>query len=886
MSRAQALGCLCVLVFAAGCRQPEGASLPLRWIETMSEQRLRPDEIFAVDPVLELDFTSAESPTGAVLEGAEILGQGGPEGIVLRPREGNPRLRLQRRFTADEAGVVEVSLGGLERGRLSLTWSEGEEPIGRRELDRLWAQGVAGDRFRFDLSGALPQGRPVDLALELTNAPGELVSLRRVVVGRPTLTPDRLEELAAHPWKATLADDLRSVLVAPASGDLARRLRVPERGKLRFGVGVLGAVGPVARFSAHVRAPGRPEEELWFERVEGGGEARWRDVELDLGAWAAQEVEVLLRAHTDRDELVPPLSLWAHPEVRSEQATTAERPNIVLIVVDTLRADRLSLYGYERRTTPNLDAWATRRGTVFRNVIAPSGWTLPSHFSLFTGLDAIRHPANFDTFAARTEQFELLAERLRAAGYFCQAITGGGFVHPLYGFAQGFDSYVTWPAARDRDEELSTHIARAIGWLEARRSEPFFLFFHTFEVHTPNRARQPFFSAFSALPAGFEAVSEGAGATPAEGFVGHSTWRLASPGGGASLPLPAELGELPSDLYDSAVAFTDLHLNDLLRALERGGLGERTAVVVTSDHGEALGEDGRASHGHLYESNLRVPLIVSLPLPASRPQEIEAQARLIDLFPTLLDLAGLEGARGIDARSLWGWIDGTERPVARAAWSYAALTGDGLALSDGRGHKLEWRDTVWRPAAGKVRFTDVVGIGEGRPADGERSRELSRRLETVARTYFAARAAGLHVELANRGTGRARIRLTSALIQPPSVKSPDLEPPYLAWRNMGELELELAAGSSVRLVFQQIPGDDISMTARSAWVGCGEEAIRELHAPVADLQAGRSSRMSDPCGREEVIEARIGWLGRLPTGASEVLDPALAAELRALGYLK
>ncbi len=873
-------------VVAIGCQRPGATPLPLRWIETASEQRLRPEEIARISPVLDLDFTGAGSPAEVVLDQAEILDQGGPEGIVLRPRHGHPTLRLRRRFAPGEARVVEVSLAGLERGKLGLTWSDGDEVLGRRELDRLWARGAAGDRFRFDLADALPADRAVELTLELTSAPGELVALRKVTVGRPDLPPDRLEELAAHPWKVTLADDLRSVLVAPAKGDIARRWRVPDEGELRLGVGVLGGSGSRTTFSVHMRVAGEGDHELWKAQVEGGSEARWRDVALDLRRWEGREVEVLLRAVPDPAGPPAALSLWSSPELRSASPTRAGGPNLVLIVVDTLRADRLSLDGYERRTSPNLDAWAARRGVVFRNVIAPSGWTLPSHFSLFTGLDAIRHPANFDTFAARTEQFELLAERLRSAGYFCQAITGGGFVHPLYGFAQGFDSYVSWPAARDRDEELSEHVARAIDWLERSRPEPFFLFFHTFEVHTPNRARQPFFSRFSALPPELEAVSEGVAPSAAEGFVGRSTWRLAATDDGPSRPLSADLAALPSDLYDSAVAYADFQLRDLLQALEREDLGDRTAVVVTSDHGEALGEGGLASHGHLYESNLRVPLIVSPPGGVVRPREITAQARLIDLFPTLLDFAGLEVPDGIEAKSLTGWIAGSERPTARAAWSYAALTSDGLALSDGRGHKLEWRDTVWKPAAGAVRLTDVVGLGEGRLAVDAASQRLEQNLTSLARRYFAVRAAGLHLELANSGSRRAVIRLKSALIQPLSVKSPNLEPPYLSWRDMGELELPLAPGARVRLVFQQIAGDSVSLSADARWESCGESAAWEFHESLVSLPAGQRHSLRSPCDGGELVDARTSWIGLLPSGVQEALDPALAADLRALGYLK
>ncbi len=149
-------------------------------------------------------------------------------------------------------------------------------------------------------------------------------------------------------------------------------------------------------------------------------------------------------------------------------ASRSERPNIVLISLDTLRADHLSLYGYERQTSPNLDAWVRERhGTVFRQVVPSSGWTLPSHFSLFTGLDSFRHPANYNNVAIDSAAFGFLAEHLLAEGYRTQAFTGGGFVHPIYGLAKGFESFAYWSSKERRAEELESNLERAGKWLDS-----------------------------------------------------------------------------------------------------------------------------------------------------------------------------------------------------------------------------------------------------------------------------------------------------------------------------------------------------------------------------------------------------------------------------------
>ncbi len=155
-----------------------------------------------------------------------------------------------------------------------------------------------------------------------------------------------------------------------------------------------------------------------------------------------------------------------------EAGRDASRPNVILISVDTLRADHLSLYGYPRSTSPRIDAWARNSAAGFRNAVVQAPWTLPSHCSMLTGLDALSHGVNH-SFEAVPGELTTVAERLSEAGYFTAGITGGGWFHPRYGLAAGYDRYRYWSGKRRGDEELEAHAPIASGWLD-ELPEPFF----------------------------------------------------------------------------------------------------------------------------------------------------------------------------------------------------------------------------------------------------------------------------------------------------------------------------------------------------------------------------------------------------------------------------
>jgi len=345
------------------------------------------------------------------------------------------------------------------------------------------------------------------------------------------------------------------------------------------------------------------------------------------------------------------------------------RWNVVLISADTLRADRLNCYGYaQRRVTPHIDALA-REGILFENHIASSPWTTPSHLSLLTSLRPSSHgvTSSFTMLMSRAEKGMTvdrlpdarltLAEALAASGRQTAAFTGGLTLDPRFGFDQGFARYET--ATRTLRPR---NVQPLYDWIDGNRDRPFFLFWHTFEVHAPY------------LETAFldEVLPEEAASRLKRGMARATRAWMQEPQSAteqAALLDRLQAYTLPvcEALYTGGVQSMDRWVGQLVRHLRDRGLYDRTLIVLTSDHGEQLGERGVDTeaggrgfynlHGHtLYDELLRVPLVLKLPYQDHADTRVRAVTDAIDVMPTVLDALGLqmpEEMQGMSLRGLW-----------------------------------------------------------------------------------------------------------------------------------------------------------------------------------------------------------------------------------------
>jgi len=324
------------------------------------------------------------------------------------------------------------------------------------------------------------------------------------------------------------------------------------------------------------------------------------------------------------------------------------RPNVILISIDTLRADHLGCYGYGKATSPSIDSFS-RESVVFNTAIAPAPSTLPSHASIFTSLAPQHHGASHTNAVPLAGGFVTLTEALRDSGYRTAALTGGAQLAPEYGLNQGFDSYEV--AENDTLEQL---VARAFPFMESRDRKPFFLFLHTYQVHHPYRPAPDDLARIepdphTKLPSNIEVklleqINAGVLAID-DGDKAHIV-----------------------SAYDAQILAMDRGVRLLVGTLKRLGLYENTVIVFTSDHGEEFDEHGFMGwHSHtLYDELLRVPLIVRLPKGAHGGTRIDGMARSVDIAPMILAAAGVPLPEQFEKFSLAGAIARRRVPASAA----------------------------------------------------------------------------------------------------------------------------------------------------------------------------------------------------------------------------
>lgn len=375
----------------------------------------------------------------------------------------------------------------------------------------------------------------------------------------------------------------------------------------------------------------------------------WRTSVLELPADLSSGDRLFVETGGDRNAPAARFAWWSRPALLPRPDTS--RPNLLIISIDTLRADHLGAYGYHRPTSPNIDRLAAR-GMLFERAMSQAPWTTPSHMTLFTSLFPTVHAVDAPTTDRQrrlADDKRLLAEIIRDGDYATAAFTGSGAISALYGFWRGFSVYdeTDHDAPERHNEDVSGVFESASRWLVEHRELPFFMFFHTYEVHAPYIHRS------------FE--SEAAG--------GDDDARVTA-------------------LYDGDILYTDGFIGQLVSLLDGLGVSERTIIVLLSDHGEELVArypGKRIGHGHtVYDELLHVPLIIVAPGKVAAGARVHEMVQLIDVMPTLLEMMHLPAPTGIQGASFASVFRGEPLPGRHA---FAEATNNGperKTIRDGR----------------------------------------------------------------------------------------------------------------------------------------------------------------------------------------------------------
>lgn len=367
------------------------------------------------------------------------------------------------------------------------------------------------------------------------------------------------------------------------------------------------------------------------------------------------------------------------------------RPNVLIVLVDALRADRLGPYGFtERPTSPNLDRFAAQ-AVVFERAVSQNGWTVPSVASLFSGVYPQTHgvlrfidprshlegggegPVLMD---AMSGDHSTLAERFAAAGWATAAILKSDVINAGRGFEQGFEhfEFLSQPP-KDRLDSGAQLTDATLRWLEGRGDDPrpFFLYLHYMDPHTSYIAPEPYYSRYST---GYSSTLDG-NHGPIVAFNEE----------GSPPPTADDIGKLLA-LYDAEIEYWDSQFGRLVDRLAATGLIDETVVVVTADHGEAFWEHELFEHRAVFQENIWVPMIIRVP--GAEPARIPQWVQMIDIGPTVVELAGVEpGPHWVGlshAEAIRSGAPVREQPVSSEwAGERTLITPDGLKILLGHG---------------------------------------------------------------------------------------------------------------------------------------------------------------------------------------------------------
>ncbi len=463
--------------------------------------------------------------------------------------------------------------------------------------------------------------------------------------------PDRFP--VGGPWKkVTIGNEIRTAITLPSGGSLCFTGRLPSNAQLEFAFGAKGKEGEGKVESYNLLVEIKEGENLLFGNSYFCEGDIWHEKTIECDP--SGEKSITITFHYKE-------GLWARgkelhlscPQVKRSEDKKGKK-NVILISLDTLRADHLGCYGYHRNTTPFLDTFA-KKGILFENCISTAPWTLPAHVSLLTSLYSSSHSVIDDGLgsippmlqSSIPPEIKTLPEILQDKGFETRAITSHLYVSDRFGFERGFNIF------HYKQGQIAGEVTqRALSWLDILSDRPFFLFLHYFDCHDPYAAPPPYRNMFD--PA-YEGDIDGRLKT----IVRYTKAKMTE----------SDLKHLIAR-YDGEIRYVDDYLRRFIERIEKAGLLENTMIIITSDHGEEFKDHGSLHHGHtLFEELIRVPLLLFLSgdIPISQ-RRIKSQVSLVDIMPTILDFLELDIPRGMEGETLIPYLKKANRKP-RVAYS-------------------------------------------------------------------------------------------------------------------------------------------------------------------------------------------------------------------------
>jgi arylsulfatase A-like enzyme len=680
-----------------------------------------PSSAMMADPVIWQNFNSESDITWALLRGRLGFRQGD---LVVKGEGSTPVIQAPGQPLIDWSHYEAVEIRMLAEGGKEI-----KIRIGNDEYTQKLGPLRQYNSYRFDIHISDPGTRP--LAVMPTDGLFDLVAIKSI-----RLVP-RKASFAQAAGREFIGkrDDYRNTLYAHSPSTVTFEVLVPKDGHLHFGMGITEKNSPV---TFRVMAESK---QLYSKTISDTD--TWEEADVDLAAYGGRSVKLAFATSAGEAGTV---ALWANPLLTTK--APKNRPNVLIYMIDTERADHSSLYGYARETTPFLKKLAAQ-GLVFEDCQVQATWTKPSVASLLTSLYSFTHGIvnDYDTIPKGATT---LAEQLRAAGYVTAGIVANPFAGRLSGLQRGFDYLSEWAViqryrtdAEDRGTDSAAVNKIAIPWLKQHGDEPFFLYAHTTDPHAPYRP-----------PAEFEEKF----AKPEETAEFDRTYKSLVDkreyGGGAVVSRSGCLrnGVNPDrfihravDRYDGEILHNDWSLAQLVNTLKQLGILNNTLIVVVSDHGEEFWEHGWTAHGQsLYQELTHGVFVMWNPKLIPTPKRVSEPVQLIDVMPTVLDLLALKTPDMVQGQSLAPFAKGqpfqrrgpviTSRYASPHARGFVPENGtDSIALLDAN-WKLIYRQKGKSVGLNKVELYDRrTDRGDTNDVAGQHPQEVDRMMTEIGR---------------------------------------------------------------------------------------------------------------------------------------------------------
>jgi len=814
------------------------------------------------------------------------------EGLRLDPVNNDPILYFGDRNMPYNR--VSVEMQSSRDGALEVFWRRGDEEFSAEKRSRVEVHAepeltwyVVDLPFEPQLDG-IPYSVRIDPIDDQVPVVIRQVLFERVEFLPPGAATPLAPEGGPVVGKAKVGELLRSAVVLNAGEQIRQQLTVAPDLYLSFGLAAAEESRSDAQFEVLFRpADGTGDVVLFSQLLGEQNQGYWNNYRVSLdpvkGFTGVLEIRVSLpRGDKNRSAA----ALLANPRI-GRWHSRARQPNVILVSLDTLGSKYLPFYEQPARkaVTPTLSALA-EKSAVFEDVTTASSLTHASHASILTG----KVPLYGNVFwMNNTRQDDVtLADRLRQNGYSTAAFTGGVMVTANMGFDRGFETFYQADSLFRPNLEQTDVLdvfGRAREWLAATGEEPFFLFLHTYEVHSPLYFNDDKWKnaqlAHHRLTSNYMSLVHMRGSRPVPlataGDYVHvlDRWGNMEPVGETALS--ADDLALLRQAYREEIERVDGELGVFLEEARQRGHLDDTIIVVTADHGEAFFEHDLFEHGLLYEENLRVPLLVYAPGLTATGRRIGAAVSTIDITPTILDLVGMEQPGDLDGTSLRPLVLG-KRQTPRDTYTF--VPGNGFAWKDPAGMKLIWRIALLQQNYGQHELFDLAtDPGEqhdlgARPwkVPDSLSRQVRQTLRDVPAIFVGfSQLAGKEYDLELSGRQVTRDRVYAVEIDSPG----GFHEKGAGWEGrvrFGEQPfvffLGLSRRQAVTLVLRDPKGE--------------EEPRRYVFDPTRVNEARtRLAPLDDPTGKP-----LLAWRVGSPISTEDALSEAELDRLRSLGYIQ